>query len=150
MRPATSTRPLTCRPAAASEYEAAGSLVSFGQTLFVKVVLQLNAPSADQVAEIDTVDFPLRNMTEEGEAVVTNWFGNDLDLPLTDACYDSFYAPADDLVREAEAEFEESSINNTNGDKYVLVNGSRLDSRWTAQLSVSPIVHVHGFGRNAT
>ena len=107
---------------AASYYEAAGSLVSFDQTLFIEVVLQLNSPDADHTAGIDTVDFLLRNMTEEGEAAVIDWFENDLDLPFTDAYYDSFYAPADDLVSESEAKFEEGSTNNTNGDKYVLAS----------------------------
>jgi hypothetical protein len=108
--------------AAASEYEAAGSLISFDQTLFIEVVLQLNSPDADQTAGIDTVDFLLRNMTEEGEAAVIDWFENDLDLPFTDAYYDSFYEPADDLLSESEAKFEEGSTNNTNGDKYVLAS----------------------------
>ena len=86
------------------------------------MVLQLNSPDADQTAGIDTVDFLLRNMTEEGEAAVIDWFENDLDLPFTDAYYDSFYEPADELVSESEAKFEEGSTNNTNGDKYVLAS----------------------------
>ena len=61
-------------------------------------------------------------MTEEGEAAVIDWFENDLDLPFTDAYYDSFYEPADELVSESEAKFEEGSTNNTNGDKYVLAS----------------------------
>ena len=109
---------------AASVYEEAGSLVSFDQTLFVEVVLQLNQADADADADValDAVDFIITNMTPEGQAAVIDWFENDLELPFTQDYYDSFYAPGDELAQESEAKFEEGSKNNTNGDKYVLVS----------------------------
>lgn len=104
-------------------YGEADALVSLDQTLFVEIVLLLNADDADDAddAALDSVDFLLTNMTAEGEQAVTEWFENDLDLPFTEEYYSEFYAVGDDLFAQSEAKFEEGSQNNTNGDKYVLV-----------------------------
>lgn len=108
--------------AAASEYESAGSLISFDQTLFVEIVLQLNQTGNLETATSDMVDFILANMTPEGRAAVTDWFDNDLDLPFTDEYYEGFYSFGNDFVQQSDDKFEEGSTNNTNGDKYVLVS----------------------------
>jgi hypothetical protein len=106
---------------AVDQLQAADTIRTFDQTLFVEIVTSRPCDQGNGGDDV-TCQLILANMSDEGREAITIWLGTDRSSnPFESTAYhEALYEPGEDAKDDSEQFFDEAGQANENGDDYDL------------------------------